>query len=694
MLGLTMLDVLIGLVFIYFITSVTCSTIVEAISAQWRWRSHNLERALRSMLSGEKSGAKGAGPAAAQSPNSAITKLKRHPIIASTSKSVDALPSYLTAGNFASAVLDMIAPEPGEGAGVQAAGTSIARVAETPASRFAAIRARALALRSAATAQGRASIAEVHAFKIDLLDHPHLQQIVRHLIESGPGQAGSSASAAGSDADQLTQLRKGLEKWFDDTMDRASGWYKQRAQLFILIFAAVFSIALNLDSIAIAQRLAMSDSARDKVVAMATAEQPAGAAQDPAKPPVTGEQLKAKWAEVARAGLPIGWENEKLPTDAGDRAFWVLTKLFGLALTVGAVSMGAPFWFDVLGKLTNLRAAGVKPERADAARPTTPDSGAGGTPPAGPGAAPSPSTPPAPPRLPSDYWSAPARRSDIARFDPGAGPSTPANAAVLARAALLAYQPPDAIVRTLTSVWGADAAKVRVFSAAGQQAFVAVLGPTKGGDPIVLVSFRGTVPAVLETVIADARIALTSLPAYVPTTQASSVSVHSGFLSALDALAADIDALVDQAAVAQPAARVFITGHSLGAAMGTLYAARRINQGKGDAIGGLCTFGSPRVGDEAFVGWLAQKLGGRHARYVNNEDVVTRVAPREMGYAHLEPVMFIDSGGRIDPAAGGWVRFLGTLIHAAEDFRALARLAVADHSMELYVRQLDNLASA
>jgi len=48
---------------------------------------------------------------------------------------------------------------------------------------------------------------------------------------------------------------------------------------------------------------------------------------------------------------------------------WLLFKLLGCAMTALAVSLGAPFWFDLFGRLVNLRATGAKPAKSTA--PTT-----------------------------------------------------------------------------------------------------------------------------------------------------------------------------------------------------------------------------------------------------------------------------------------------------------------------------------
>ena len=56
--------------------------------------------------------------------------------------------------------------------------------------------------------------------------------------------------------------------------------------------------------------------------------------------------------------FPIGWEEANRPSGTGG---WAAAGV-GWLLTAIAISFGAPFWFDVLGKVSNLRAAGHKPE--------------------------------------------------------------------------------------------------------------------------------------------------------------------------------------------------------------------------------------------------------------------------------------------------------------------------------------------
>ena len=98
------------------------------------------------------------------------------------------------------------------------------------------------------------------------------------------------------------------------------------------------------------------------------------------------------------------------------------------------------------------------------------------------------------------------------------------------------------------------------------------------------VAFRGTVPAVLETILANAEICLVEDPA-----NSDVGRVHCGFQEAVDAVAEPLVGILKQQ-VLKP---LFITGHSLGAAMAFLFAARLLRT-KTYTVRGLYTFGSPR----------------------------------------------------------------------------------------------------
>jgi hypothetical protein len=126
----------------------------------------------------------------------------------------------------------------------------------------------------------------------------------------------------------------------------------------------------------IGSTLARDQALRAAVVAAAEARlqtSPPGAGA----PPNPGETLSRARGEldaVGPLGFPLGWTNVPyLPppaTDASPLATDVprnvgdgIKKVLGLLVTAAALSFGAPFWFDMLNKVTNLRAAGPPPKR-------------------------------------------------------------------------------------------------------------------------------------------------------------------------------------------------------------------------------------------------------------------------------------------------------------------------------------------
>jgi hypothetical protein len=68
----------------------------------------------------------------------------------------------------------------------------------------------------------------------------------------------------------LLKFRLHLEQWFDDTMDRATGWYKQKIQFVLLIIGLVLALGFNANTLDIVKKLSVDTDARDKLVQMAS----------------------------------------------------------------------------------------------------------------------------------------------------------------------------------------------------------------------------------------------------------------------------------------------------------------------------------------------------------------------------------------------------------------------------------------
>jgi hypothetical protein len=153
-------------------------------------------------------------------------------------------------------------------------------------------------------------------------------------------------------------FRAEAERWFDQAMQRLSGWYKRRTQVWLWILGLVFAVLLDVDAIRIGNALWQDQTLRQLLVDQAAKSTPA-----------SGVDPKAAADQLSSLGLPLGWRGS--PNGLTN---WLATAL-GLFLTSAAVSLGAPFWFDSLSKLANLRNAGPRPTSTE---PTTP--GGGGSP--------------------------------------------------------------------------------------------------------------------------------------------------------------------------------------------------------------------------------------------------------------------------------------------------------------------------
>jgi hypothetical protein len=162
----------------------------------------------------------------------------------------------------------------------------------------------------------------------------------------------------------IGKVRENIEEWFDNSMARVSGWYKRKTQTITLIVAFVVSVGLNVDTFSIADHLYRDDSVRNLTITAAqeTIQQPLSADSTSSLP----TRIKEAQGELDKLQLPVGWSAPvKLPNNFGE----FVNKIFGWLFTAFALSLGAPFWFDVLKKLVNLRSTGTAPEKVTEKKP-------------------------------------------------------------------------------------------------------------------------------------------------------------------------------------------------------------------------------------------------------------------------------------------------------------------------------------
>lgn len=278
----SVIDVAIGLVFVFLLLSLICSAANEILESFLKQRASNLERGIKELVG--------------QDDTNFIEKLYNHGLINSLYrgkykstprwmfwKKAD-LPSYIPARNFALALLDM-----------------------------------------------RHSAAE-------------LPENIKSALEACERNAGTDAA----------KLQRNIEDWFNSSMDRVSGWYKRYSQRIVLVMALIVAVLVNADCIQIAKRLSTNAILRQSVGALADS---ATTKADASMSPV--DRIKTDLKTLDDIGLPLGWAHPQgqAPVKFGDALseHWL-----GWLLTALAVSLGAPFWFDVLNKIIVIRST-VKP---------------------------------------------------------------------------------------------------------------------------------------------------------------------------------------------------------------------------------------------------------------------------------------------------------------------------------------------
>jgi hypothetical protein len=327
------LEVAIGLVFVWLVISVATLEVQNRISILLGWRAEQLEKSILSMFKDE----------------TLVKKFYAHPLVLELAqkdgngnlirdrKGAIRRPEYIPNATFATVACEVIMNAGKEGEDVPLNTMSISEM--------------------------KASI------KALAEKNPNLGRVNHYLLPK-------MEDAADDMEAKLAEYRKNTEAWFNDVMSQASNWYKIRSQWVAFWIGLAIAVFMNIDTINIAQKLWQEPTARAVIVAQAQAE---------AQNDEPGESVSFETAR--NLNFPTGWTTTSLETkscrlisiidyrlvirSAGEclavtslpalnNGWGVLVKLFGYLLSAAAAAQGAPFWFDILRKLV-----GIKPQQTE-----------------------------------------------------------------------------------------------------------------------------------------------------------------------------------------------------------------------------------------------------------------------------------------------------------------------------------------
>lgn len=671
-------DIIIGIVVFFLLLSLVASAIAEMISTKQRWRGKNLRKAVQAFLNGSPALVEAlyahpriavhspqpekpttALPMAWINQGAAWLMARMRTLLRMSPPPTGAMPSYLPQQDVARATLDLVIGMPAEECGC------LLDVFVEERRQFGA--------HSGAAADVRLANDLDAAYKV-----------VRPFVVDANGDLTATVSAIG--------------KAFDTVTQRSVGWFKRRMSVLLLCIGFVLAVFSNGDALHVAGRLTADPTLRKLAVELApsllaiqypyvdstgqAAVEPDSAIVDSAavvdSVGATDTTVHHGVAHVQDTRTPLdsimiiaesagalsgGWSNDPLLVGAPYRTWygWIwaaFLKLIGLSITAAAVSLGAPFWFDVLSKIVNVRSALKPTSKADKEEGQAQES------------------------APSLSESARLLTAHTAIVQGGIDTFDIERTSLLVDIAMAAYSSESEAVAQMKHL-GHEVLDARLIdvTATDTQALV-----VRSGNRII-VSYRGT-EKKLADFYTDATIA------QIPIINRPTAMVHKGFATALDSAWTDVRGYVDNLLEGKAEYTVHFCGHSLGGALAVL-GATRYAQNHGTALlGSVVTIGQPRVGNDVFAAMASELLGERYTRAVNNRDVVPRVpvSVAHSKYHHFGRLHYFDSNGIlwVNPS---WVARLVDYVVSSDELITLLKDKVSDHSASTYALLYRNLRS-
>lgn len=365
------LDAVIGLVFLYLLLSVICSSINELFAAIFAIRSKTLKKSVESMLD---------DALLTKAGHVASAKFFEHPLI----KNLPSKPSYIGSSTFVHVLLDVLHDHNETDERIKLLKQAVTALGDKQPSLKPAldeILSKHQSARNIADAIARLADktkAEPEKEALTLLAEEWktntlkgVKELLATLPENSPLRR-QLQTLVDHEVKTIDDYRARLGKWFDESMSRTSGVYKRKMQWVSVFIGLLCAFALGIDSLSIASGLMRNSALRETAAAAAIDyakkhDEAPKSAPDAKMSDLTTTVSKSMEA-VNELQLPIGWEyleKTAAQVSAPERSrFWIF-RLCGMFITGFAISLGAPFWYDMLNKLTSLRAAGPPPKEGD-----------------------------------------------------------------------------------------------------------------------------------------------------------------------------------------------------------------------------------------------------------------------------------------------------------------------------------------
>ncbi|MFC0050462.1 lipase family protein [Rheinheimera tilapiae] len=440
---------------------------------------------------------------------------------------------------------------------------------------------------------------------------------------------------ASADPHQFQTL---VQDWFNDRCDRAVGWFKRKLGILQLIIGLGVAIGMNVDSIALYQKLFSDPVARQQAVLLAEnlAANPQLASELCREDKASCMDTMALKQQLTQTAPLLGRsaDDALLPSD--------LLTWIGYLLTAFALSLGAPFWFDILQKLMAVKqkfrsgnSANTDEEAQNSAASVTATvvTNSSGT---------------------------------VVALSGNANPVS-AMDLQLARLSDLVYLDGPQLELELQSFLLSGT--LRSVGEDTQYLYA------RGADYDVLIC-RGT-EGKLADIRTDAQCPLRPWP------EGSNSNAHQGFSAQANVILADLKAQHPTAGLERS---LWITGHSLGGALAVLLALQ-LSKISGFKLAGLVTFGQPKVGDAQLTQAITQQLLPFYRRYVNQRDIVPKLPPLPE-YRHSGQLYYFDDLDQLQLNPPRWLMLLDQVLCNPDQAEAALRQHLDDHRMKGYLHLL------